>query len=123
MLSGISSIFCTDPFDAINLFFNESFHIPSFTKSLNKCLFTIINSPESTLLVYILEVYGSKHSLFPRIWAVEAVGIGAKRREFLTPCSITSFFKTSHSQRSEGLTPHISNWKIPSEIGDPFQVS
>lgn len=34
----------------------------------------------------MLLVYGSMDSLFPRIWAVEAVGIGARSRLFLTPC-------------------------------------
>lgn len=51
-----------------------------------------MNSPARTLLVYRFEVYGSKLSLFPRIYEVEAVGIGATSNEFLAPCSMTSFF-------------------------------
>jgi len=43
------------------------------------------NSPASTLLVYKLEVKGSKLSQLPKIYDVEAVGIGAIRREFLIP--------------------------------------
>lgn len=50
------------------------------------------NSPERVLRVYIFEVYGSKHSLLPKICEVEAVGIGATNKEFLTPCFFTSFF-------------------------------
>ena len=33
----------------------------------------------------MFDVNGSKLSLFPRIWEVLAVGIGATSREFLTP--------------------------------------
>lgn len=40
-----------------------------------------MNSPESTRLEYMLEVKGSKHSLLPKICAVDAVGIGAVSRE------------------------------------------
>jgi hypothetical protein len=34
----------------------------------------------------MLDVYGSKHSLLPKICDVEAVGMGATRRELRTPC-------------------------------------
>ena len=44
------------PFASINLSFIESPHRLSLIKSLSKCLFTTINSPDKTLLVYILEV-------------------------------------------------------------------
>ena len=44
-----------------------------------------MNSPASTLLLYMLEVNGSVLSLLPMIWAVEAVGIGAISRELRTP--------------------------------------
>ena len=40
--------------------------------------------------MYMLLVYGSMDSLLPRIWAVEAVGIGATRRLFLIPCLRTT---------------------------------
>lgn len=36
--------------------------------------------------------------MYPSIWAVEAVGIGARNSEFLTPCIITSFLRESQSQ-------------------------
>ena len=45
----------------------------------------MVNSPASTLLLYMLEVNGSVLSLLPIIWAVEAVGIGAMSRELRTP--------------------------------------
>ena len=45
----------------------------------------MVNSPASTLLLYILDVNGSVLSLLPMIWAVEAVGIGAISRELRTP--------------------------------------
>ena len=83
----------------------------------------MINSPDNTRRVYIFDVYGSKHSLFPKICAVEAVGIGANNSELRTPCSFTSSFKTSHSQRSVGATFHKSNWNSPFETGDPLIVS
>jgi len=41
---------------------------------------------ESTRREYRFDVYGSKHSLLPRICAVDAVGIGATSNEFRTPC-------------------------------------
>ena len=50
------SIFCIDPFALIISCFNSSFHNPKETRSSNKCLLTTINSPESTLLVYMFEV-------------------------------------------------------------------
>src|ERR1051325_6846218 len=123
MFCGISSIFCMDPFAAMILFFILSFHKPSATRSFNKCLFTITNSPLNTLREYILLVYGSKHSLLPRICDVEAVGMGASNSELRTPYFFTSSFNTSHSQRLLGVTPHISNWKIPSETGEPMKLS
>jgi hypothetical protein len=48
-------------------------------------LLTMVNSPASTLLLYMLDVNGSVLSLLPMIWAVEAVGIGAISRELRTP--------------------------------------
>ncbi len=41
--------------------------------------------PLSTRLEYKLEVYGSKHSAFPNICEVDAVGMGAINRELRTP--------------------------------------
>src|SRR5260221_12121875 len=72
----------------------------------------------------MFDVYGSKHSLLARIWDVDAVGIGARRSELRTPYCLTSFFNFSQSQRPlSGVTPHMSNWKIPLETGDPLKVS
>jgi hypothetical protein len=34
-------------------------------------------------------IYGSKHSLKPKIWLVDIVGIGATRREFCNLCLVT----------------------------------
>ncbi len=60
--------------------------------------------------MYRFVVYGSKLSLFPKIYDVEAVGIGATRSEFLVPCSITSFLKDSQSYLSVGgFSFHMSN--------------
>ena len=69
--------------------------ITAAIKSLTKWLLMQTNSPESTLLVYRFEVYGSKDSLFPNICEVEAVGIGAISNEFLMPYFTISFFKLS----------------------------
>ena len=71
----------------------------------------------------MLLVYGSKHSLFPNICEVDAVGIGATNKEFLTPYCFTSSFNVAHSQRSVGVTPHMSNWNIPFDTGEPAKVS
>jgi len=55
----------------------------------------------------MLEVYGSKHSLLPKIWEVEAVGIGATNNELRTPCFTTSARKFSQFQRPlSGLSIH-----------------
>lgn len=56
----------------------------------------------------MLDVYGSKHSLLPRIWLVEAVGIGATRREFLTPFLEIMSLNIGQSHRSDGVTFHMS---------------
>ena len=47
-----------------------------------------MNSPASTLLLYIFEVKGSVLSLLPIICAVDAVGIGAIRSELRTPVNM-----------------------------------
>jgi hypothetical protein len=54
---------------------------------------------------------------------VEAVGIGAQSSELRIPWVITEDLSASqsHPRRSEGATPHMSNWKIPTykrENGD-----
>lgn len=71
-----------------------------------------MNSPESTLLEYKLEVKASKVSLFPNIYAEDAVGIGANRREFLIPYVYMSFLRVSQSYIL-AYTPHKSNWSLP----------
>jgi hypothetical protein len=53
-------------------------------------------------------VYGSKHSLNPRIWLVEAVGIGARRREFLRPVLEILSFNEAQSHSEVGVTPQRS---------------
>jgi hypothetical protein len=68
----------------------------------------------------MLEVYGSKHSLLPRIWEVEAVGMGATRRELRTPCAAMAARRPAQSHRSEGAgAPHMSCWRTPLETGEP----
>jgi hypothetical protein len=58
----------------------------------------------------MLVVYGSKLSLFPKIYEVEAVGIGASKRLFLAPCCITSFLIPSQSYLVvAGFSFHKSN--------------
>jgi hypothetical protein len=56
-----------------------------------------MNSPDSTLLVYKLEVYGSKDSALPSICDVEAVGIGAINNEFRAPKLVMSFLRRFQS--------------------------
>ena len=60
----------------------------------------------------MLLVYASIDSLFPRICAVEAVGMGASRSEFLTPCCATRAFSADQSHREDGVTPHMSYCRI-----------
>ena len=119
---GISGIFWTDPFSIINLFFKLSFQTFNLINSFTKCLLITINSPPNVLREYKLVVNGSNASLFPKICAVDAVGIGATNNEFLTPLDFISFLKDFQSQRpdkSESFLPHISYWKTPFSIGDP----
>lgn len=42
-------------------------------------------------------MYGSKLSLLPKIYEVEAVGIGANKSEFLAPYLMTSDLNASQS--------------------------
>ena len=67
----------------------------------------------------MLLVYGSKHSLLPRICEVEAVGIGATSKLFRTPNLAMRSFKLAQSQRSVGRTFHRSCDKRPWLAGDP----
>ena len=57
----------------------------------NLTLLTIVNSPASTLLLYIFEVKGSVLSLLPIICAVDAVGIGAISSELRTPANMMNW--------------------------------
>ena len=59
----------------------------------------------------------------PRIWAVEAVGIGATSSEFRTPCSATSARSSAQFQRSVGVTPHMSGWNTPLLTGEPAYLT
>src|ERR1700743_3716393 len=68
----------------------------------------------------MLEVYGSKHSLKPKIWDVEAVGIGATRSELRRPCLAMSAVREAQSHRSVGVMFHMSYCRMPSEAGDPL---
>src|SRR5574343_1407439 len=73
----------------------------------------------------MLEVYGSKASLLPKICEVEAVGIGAINKEFLTPCCITSLRKLARSQRPDNSSSLMFQrlcWNKPSEIGEPLKL-
>jgi hypothetical protein len=58
----------------------------------------------------MLVVYGSKLSLLPRIYEVEAVGIGAISSEFLAPNFFTFSLRASQSYLCVGgFSFHISN--------------
>jgi hypothetical protein len=53
---------------------------------------------------------GSKLSLLPNIYDVDAVGIGATNKEFLAPNSITSFLRDDQSYLSvQGFSFQRSN--------------
>jgi len=62
-------------------------------------------------------VYGSKHSLLPRIWAVDAVGIGASSSELRTPCSLIRARSAFQSQRADGSTQSWSTGRFAFHIG------
>merc|ERR1719198_1234794 len=84
-----------------------------------KCGLSTKNSPARVRRVYKLDVYGSKHSLLPRICAVEAVGIGATSNELRNPTLEILCFNVDQSQRVDGVTPHRSNWRSPLAAGEP----
>lgn len=80
-----------------------------------------INSPLNTLLLYKLDVNASNVSLFPKIYADDAVGIGDTNNEFLIPYFTMSFFKEFQSYNLASI-PHKSNYNLPSLAGDPLKV-
>ncbi len=56
----------------------------------------------------------------PLTCEVEAVGMGATSSELRTPCAAISRLSSAQSQRpEEGVTPHISYWRIPWLTGEP----
>merc|ERR1719397_535954 len=75
-------------------------HMPRSMRVVSKCRATHTNSPANVRRTYIFDVYGSKHSLLPKIWEVDAVGIGATNKLFLTPYFLISFLKPFQSQFS-----------------------
>ena len=106
--SGMSLICYTEPLLAIIWFLMSKVHKFLSNKSVTRCLLTQINSPDKTLLLYMLVVNASKASLFPRIYEVEAVGIGATSREFLIPYFLISSLSWDQLWFF-GCTFHISN--------------
>ena len=67
----------------------------------------------------MFEVNGSIDSLLPRIWAVDAVGIGARRSELRRPCAAILALSAAQSHRALGATPHRSYCSSPREAGEP----
>lgn len=65
-----------------------------------RCLFIHIYSPDNTRHVYRLDVIGSNVSMLPNIYDVDAVGIGAISKEFLTPYCLICYHKVVQSQLS-----------------------
>lgn len=122
ILSGIIFIFWIEPLLAKIWSLTSFDHKLSFIKSLHMCLLIQINSPDKTLLEYMLLVNASNVSLFPNIYEVLAVGIGANNKEFLIPCFLISCFKASHSYIL-ALWFHKSNYNNPFEAGEPLKLS
>ena len=83
----------------------------------------MIKVPERTPLVYIFDVCASQEASLPKILAVDAVGMIQPVNEFLTPFSTTSCLSFSQSHLLVGLTPHKSNWNLPSDKGEPLNVA
>ena len=73
------------------------------------------NSPASTRRVYMFEVYGSKHSLLPRICDVDAVGMGATRSEFRTP--LAAIFERTPRSSAKMSQPAILRHKTAIPLG------
>ena len=96
----------------------------------------------------MLDVYGSKHSLLPRIWqawtrwarigamkgldrglhvakegartcAVDAVGMGATSSELYKPWRAMRARSAGQSHLADGVTPHRSGCSTPRLAGDP----
>ena len=85
-------------------------------------LLMIMNSPASVRRVYKLLVNGSKHSLYPRIWLVDAVGIGAMSSELRRPFEARVLRAAQSKVPSSsviGFTAHISGCRTPLLAGDP----
>jgi hypothetical protein len=78
-------IFYIEPLFIIIYLIISSVHKSYFIKSSTKYLLTQINSPDNTLLIYKFDVNGSKFSLLPYIWDVDAVGINAINKELRIP--------------------------------------
>ena len=102
-------MFSTDPFSKIILSLISLFHSPLCESSLTKYLFTSRNSPESVCLLYIFEVCIWNVSVLPNIMPVDAVGMQAVVKEFLTPCSVILVLSVSQSHFVDGLTFQRSN--------------
>merc|ERR1719263_458977 len=117
--SGMPATPWTDPLSAMIWFLISGVHNPRAMRSLSKYLLTTANSPARTRLVNMFDVNGSKDSLFPKIWAVEAVGIGARSNEFLHPCSARSLRNLAQSHLEEGVTFQRSGWSNPWDVGEP----
>ena len=83
--------------------------MPNLTNSLTRNLLTKIKVPDSTPLVYIFEVCASQDASFPKMEAVDAVGIIQVVKEFLTPHFLTSSLNFSQSHLFVGFAPHKSN--------------
>ena len=63
--------------------------------------------PTTHRRLYMLLVKGSVLSLFPKIWAVLAVGMGAIKRLLRIPCWAIFSFNSAQFHRSLGVTFHI----------------
>lgn len=81
-------------------------------------MFTHINSPLKTRLEYKFEVKASNVSLFPSIYEVDAVGIGAINNEFHIPVFAIFYLRLFQSCALASI-PHKSNWSYPLLAGDP----
>lgn len=119
----MEGMFWIEPPAAMMRFFMLSSQRPKLIRSRRSQGHTTWKSPDSTRRAYSMDVYGSKHSFHPRICEVEAVGIGATRRELRTPCSLIWARRVVQSQRSVGTRPQRSNWSLPCDMGEPSYVS
>ena len=70
----------------------------------------------------MLLVIGSKHSVYPRICEVDAVGIGATKRELRSPVEALALRDAQSRLPSFsviGATDQRSGCSFPSEVGEP----